>query len=96
MFIHVPNLSYTNLTHLTGTLATLIGIISFLPVLYLIYQTKNTANFPYQTLVLAIISNVLWIVYATNGSPHVDTQIAFMGCLYLCIYLYILYTKLVY
>lgn len=92
-FIHTSNL---NLTHSTGVLATLTGVISFLPVLYLIYQTKNTANFPYQTLVLAILSNLLWIFYAIYKSHHVDTQIAFMGCLYLCAYLYILYTKLRY
>lgn len=96
MFVTISNIRLTNLIHATGLLATLVGIISFLPVLYFIYQTKNTANFPYQTLFLAILSNLLWIFYAYNKSTHVDIQIAFMGCLYLCIYLYILYTKLRY
>ena len=96
MFIHLSNIGYKNLIDATGLMATLIGIISFLPVLYLIYQTKNTANFPYQTLFLAILSNLLWIFYATHKSSGVDTQIAFMGCLYLCIYSYIFYTKVRY
>lgn len=79
--------------HAAGIMATLIGIVSFLPVLFVVYKTKNTDNFPYQTLILAILSNLLWIIYAINTKPHMDKQIAFMGFLYLCIYLFILYTK---
>jgi len=79
---------------LVGLLATMIGIISFLPVLYVVYKTKRTINFPYKTLILALISNILWIYYATAKSAEVDTQIAIMGSLYFFIYAFILFTKI--
>lgn len=89
MFLH----NFIEFQNVTGLLATIIGIISFLPVVYLVYKTKNTSNFPYKTLILAIISNILWIYYAVATKTPADDQIAFMGTLYLCIYLFILYTK---
>lgn len=93
MFLH----NYSSVEKLTesisGLFATIIGIVSFLPVVYLIYKTKNTSNFPFKSLILALISNILWIYYAF---VKVDYQVAFMGTLYFFIYIYILYTKLVY
>lgn len=92
MFLH----KFITFQNITGLLATIIGIISFLPVVYLVYKTKNTSNFPYKTLILAIMSNVLWIYYALATKTPTDDQVAFMGTLYLFIYLFILYTKWVY
>ncbi len=78
---------------IAGFLATIIGIISFLPVLYVVYKTKKTINFPYRTLILALLSNLLWIYYSVAKYPKIDFQIAFMGILYFFIYLFILHTK---
>lgn len=77
-----------------GFLATIVGIISFLPVLYVVYKTKKTNNFPYKALILALVSNFLWIFYAFNKGPVLDTQVAFMGILYFLIYSFILYIKI--
>ena len=81
---------------ITGFLATIIGIISFLPVIYVVYKTKKTLNFPYRTLILALLSNLLWIYYSVVKYPEIDFQIAFMGTLYFFIYLFILHTKFFY
>jgi uncharacterized protein with PQ loop repeat len=81
---------------IAGFLATIIGIISFLPVLYIVYKTKKTINFPYRTLILALLSNLLWIYYSVAKYPKIDFQIAFMGSLYFFIYLFILHTKAFY
>lgn len=78
---------------IAGFLATIIGIISFVPVLYVVYKTKKTVNFPYRTLILALISNLLWIYYSVAKYPKIDFQVAFMGVLYFFIYLFILQTK---
>lgn len=77
-----------------GFLATIVGIISFLPVLYVVYRTKKTNNFPYKALILALVSNSLWIFYAFKKGPKVDVQVAFMGILYFLIYSFILYIKM--
>ena len=78
---------------IAGFLATIIGIISFVPVIYVVYKTKKTVNFPYRTLILALISNLLWIYYSVSKYPKIDFQVAFMGVLYFFIYLFILQTK---
>jgi len=77
-----------------GLAATFVGIISYIPVVYLVYKTKHTKNFPVKALLLAIMSNTLWIYYAVAKEPETDTQVALMGVLYFCIYSFILYTKL--
>ncbi len=81
---------------MTGYLATIIGIISFLPVIYIVFKTKKTINFPFNTLILALISNLLWIIYSISKYPNIDKQIAFMGLLYFSMYFFILYTKIFY
>lgn len=74
-----------------GILATIIGIISFLPIIYRIMITHDTSNFTYTNLGLALISNVLWIVFGIN--KKVMTSIL-SGVLYLFIYGIILGYKL--
>jgi len=81
---------------LTGLFATIIGIISFLPVIYIVYKTKNTKNFPYKTLILALISNLLWIYYALVKDKQIDKQLLLMGILYFLIYIFIFVTKIIY
>ena len=74
-----------------GLLATFIGIISFLPVLLVVHKTRNTKNFPYRTLFLALASNVLWLTY---GILKNSTATIIMGVLYFLIYTFILYNKI--
>lgn len=73
-----------------GLLATFIGIMSFLPILYRITQTKDTSNFTYTNLGLALVSNILWIIFGIN--KDVMTSII-SGILYLFIYGFILAYK---
>tara|TARA_Y100000591_G_C21665694_1_gene610172 strand:+ start:76 stop:363 length:288 start_codon:yes stop_codon:yes gene_type:complete len=73
-----------------GIIATVIGIISFIPVVLGVYRTKKTNNFPYQMLILALISNLLWIIYGVVISA--DSTII-MGALYFGIYTFILFVK---
>jgi len=75
----------------SGFLATLIGIVSFLPIIYKIIKTKNTVNFTITNLILALLSNVLWIVYGVGDSLFMPTL---SGVLYFIIYSIILFYKL--
>jgi len=82
MFINKIEKYTESHSNIAGFLATIIGIISFLPVIYIVYKTKKTINFPYRTLILALLSNLLWIYYSLVKYPEIDFQIAFMGTLY--------------
>ena len=77
-----------------GLGGTVVGIISFLPVLHTVYKTRKTANFPYEALVLALVSNALWIYYGYAKASGIDYQILMMGVLYFAIYSSILYIKM--
>ena len=85
-----------NVEKLAGLFATIVGIISFIPVVYIVYKTKNTKNFPYKTLFLALISNLLWIYYALVKDKEIDKQLLLMGILYFFIYIFIFVTKIIY
>ena len=75
-----------------GIFATIIGIISFIPVIMRIYRTNNTYNYPYKTLYLALISNLLWIIYGFYESAYANV---IRGTIYSVIYYYILYIKMI-
>lgn len=77
----------------SGILATAIGIISFIPILYQIAITKNTNNFTKTSLLMALVSNILWIVYGVSGKLFTPTL---SGVLYFMIYSFILIYKLFY
>jgi uncharacterized protein with PQ loop repeat len=75
-----------------GLLATLIGITSYMPIIKHVYYTTDTNDFPYITLYIAILSNILWIIYGyIKGAKASLLQ----GILYLLIYTYILYVKII-
>lgn len=73
-----------------GYFATIFGIFSFLPVVINIYKTKKTNNFPYKTLILALISNGLFLL---SGILKKDFVLIFMGIVFLSIYSFIFFTK---
>lgn len=75
----------------SGLLATIIGIFSFLPILYRIMMTGDTDNFTYTNLSLALVSNLLWIVFGINKNVMTST---ISGILYLLIYGFIFVYKI--
>ena len=82
-----------NLIIAIGMLATIIGILSFIPVISVIYKSKKTNNFPYYSIFLAIISNILWFIYGIYKQTYANIL---SGTLYFLIYSFILYIKLLY
>lgn len=78
-------------THGLGYAATFLGIISFIPILYTILITKNTSNFTYKNLALALLSNILWFYYGYNTSAYAPL---ISGVLFFFVYSFILYYKL--
>ena len=82
-----------NLIIAIGMLATIIGILSFIPVISVIYKSKKTNNFPYYSIFLAIISNILWFIYGIYKQTYANIL---SGTLYFLIYFFILYIKLLY
>lgn len=77
----------------SGIMATMIGIISFMPILYNIILTKNTENFTVTNLFLALLSNMLWIVYGVYNKLYTPTV---SGVLYMMIYGFIMIYKLLF
>lgn len=75
----------------SGLLATFIGIISFLPIIYKIIITKKTDNFTISSLLLALTSNILWVVYGSGEKLFIPFL---SGLLYFVIYSIILFYKL--
>ena len=76
-----------------GKLAIITGIISFIPIMYQIWKTKDTRNFTHKNLLLAIFSNIMWIVYGIKGNTSANL---WSGLLYLSIYCYIMIFKVIY
>jgi len=73
-----------------GDFAIITGIISFFPIIINMWYTKNTSNFTWINLMLALISNIMWISYGVLSNSN--TNIA-SGTLYFFIYLYIFLIK---
>ena len=74
-----------------GLLATIIGVIRFFPILYKVWKTGHTKNFPYLSLFLAILSNLLWIWYGTFEKTWANI---IAGSIFLMFYTYILFIKI--
>lgn len=73
-----------------GYAATLLGIVSFIPILYNIFVTRNTSNFTYKNLALALVSNLLWFYYGVDSSSYAPL---ISGVMYFLVYSIILYYK---
>lgn len=78
--------------NILGDLAIITGIVSFIPIMYKMWFTKNTSNFTWINLTLALISNLLWIMYGLSN----NTVNKISGALYFCIYSYITVIKILY
>ena len=80
---------------LLGLMATLVGIISFIPVISVVHEKHITKNFPFKSLALALLSNILWIGYGIGQEPK-DLVVLTMGLLYMAMYSFILFVKISY
>jgi len=80
---------------LIGLMATLVGIISFIPVIRVVHKKHITKNFPFKSLALAMLSNLLWIGYGIGKEPK-DLVVLTMGLLYMAMYSFILFVKMSY
>tara|TARA_Y100000287_G_C14213905_1_gene352440 strand:+ start:553 stop:909 length:357 start_codon:yes stop_codon:yes gene_type:complete len=76
-----------------GKLAVITGIISYIPLAYEIWKTKDTRNFTNSSLLIAIFSNIMWIVYGLKGNSSTNL---WNGILYLSIFCYITIFKILY
>ena len=76
-----------------GKLAIATGIISFIPIMYQIWKTKDTRNFTHKNLLLAIFSNIMWIIYGIKSDTSATK---WSGLLYMSIYCYIMFFKISY
>tara|TARA_R110002072_G_scaffold41263_1_gene116146 strand:+ start:363 stop:626 length:264 start_codon:yes stop_codon:yes gene_type:complete len=80
-----------NIKENIGYIGAILSILSFLPVIINIYKTKKTNNFPYTTLILAILGNFLILV---NGYFSNNNLIIFMNTSFLTFYLFIMFIKI--
>ncbi len=76
-----------------GKLAIVTGIVSFIPIMYQIWKTKDTRNFTHKNLLLAIFSNIMWIIYGIKSDTSATK---WSGLLYMSIYCYIMFFKVSY
>lgn len=77
--------------NLFGTFAILTGIISFFPIIIRIWNTQNTFNFTWSNIFLALLSNIMWILYGVSSNSA--TNIA-SGSIFFLFYSYITYVKM--
>ena len=73
-----------------GLLATFLGAMRFLPIIHKVYKTRKTTNFPYTALFLALLSNILWIIYGTFDNTYANIV---AGSLFFSVYAFILFIK---
>ena len=73
--------------------ATIAGMLRFIPIVIEINRSKKTNNFTVWTLILAITSSIMWILYSFfQGS----VSLAISASIALTVYMYIVYMKWVY
>ena len=66
---------------------------AFIPQVYKIYKTKDTRSLSIVTIIIFIIGQMLWSLY---GYLSNDKAIVIFCSINFCLYLYILYAKIVY
>ena len=76
---------------IVGYIAVCLSILSFIPIVYNIYKTKQTNNFPYKTIFIALLAHMCWLVYGLY-SHTVATE--YSGIFFVFMYLFIFYVKM--
>ena len=75
---------------LLGMAATIAGMLRFVPIVIEINRSKKTNNFTIWTLILAITSAVMWILYSFFQE---SISLAISASIALSVYMYIVYMK---
>ena len=78
---------------LLGMAATIAGMLRFIPIVIEINRSKKTNNFTVWTLILAITSSIMWILYSFFQE---SVSLAISASIALTVYMYIVYMKWVY
>ena len=78
---------------LLGMAATIAGMLRFIPIVIEINRSKKTNNFTIWTLILAITSSIMWILYSFFQE---SVSLAISASIALTVYMYIVYMKWVY
>ena len=76
-----------------GMAATIAGMLRFIPIVIEINRSKKTNNFTIWTLILAITSSIMWILYSFFQE---SVSLAISASIALTVYMYIVYMKWVY
>ncbi len=76
---------------MVGYVAVFLSIASFLPVVRNIYRTKKTNNFPYKTILMALLAHACWFVYGLYSNTSATE---YSGILFILMYLFIFYIKM--
>jgi len=76
-----------------GIVATLVGIISIIPIAIKVWKTKDATTFPHFALILAVVSNILWVSFGLYTGVKASLL---SGALYLAFYLFIYSIKIIY
>ena len=76
---------------MVGYVAVFLSIVSFLPVVRNIYRTKKTNNFPYKTILMALLAHACWFVYGLYSNTSATE---YSGVLFILMYLFIFYIKM--
>jgi uncharacterized protein with PQ loop repeat len=73
-----------------GILASLIGLTSFISIVYHVIKTQNASNYLWTSIMLAILSNILWMLEGIkiNSRPVIINSI-----MYIFLYLIIVGVK---
>ena len=78
---------------LLGMAATIAGMLRFIPIVIEINRSKKTNNFTVWTLILAITSSIMWMLYSFFQE---SVSLAISASIALTVYMYIVYMKWVY
>ena len=76
-----------------GMAATIAGMLRFIPIVIEINRSKKTNNFTVWTLILAITSSIMWMLYSFFQE---SVSLAISASIALTVYMYIVYMKWVY
>jgi len=74
-----------------GFLALIFGLSSFLPIVYNIIKTKNTSNFIWSALLLALLASVFILL---EGNQTGSLFLMINGIIYTLLYIIIIFIKL--
>jgi uncharacterized protein with PQ loop repeat len=80
---------YYNINY--GFIASIIGLSSFIPIVLNIIKTKNTSNFIWSSIILAILSSVLWML---EGIQVNSISLILKSIIYIFLYSIIIIVKI--